>query len=258
MQTLLRSIAVVGTLAWLAGLHGCGTTSMAPVDSRETGAAAHSPPARSGIAQKGSHIVARGETLYSIAFRYGKDYRDLARWNAIEEPYVIVPGQALRLSAPPAKTPPRTESGKSATAEPAPQAPLRAAPAASPVQGPLQWRWPASGRVLRPSSPTSRKGLDIAGQRGQAIVAAAPGVVVYSGSGLLGYGQLIIIKHNDTYLSAYAYNERLLVHEGDRIAEGQAIATMGLGNDGRPVLHFQIRKDGKPVNPLDYLPKRSP
>jgi lipoprotein NlpD len=99
--------------------------------------------------------------------------------------------------------------------------------------------------------------VDISGRQGQPIVAAAPGVVVYSGSGLLGYGRLIIIKHNDTYLSAYAYNERLLVQEGDRVAAAQEIATMGLGNDGHPVLHFQIRKDGKPVNPLDYLPKRS-
>jgi len=200
-------------------------------------------------------VVARGETLYSIAFRYGRDYRDLARWNAIEEPYVIMPGQVIRLSAPSARTPGRPPLPSSAPATGG-----RAAPVPVPVpaaQGPLRWRWPVSGRVLRSSSPTSKKGVDISGQQGQSIIAAAPGVVVYSGSGLLGYGRLIIIKHNDTFLSAYAYNDQLLVQEGDRIAEGQAIATMGLGSDGRPVLHFQIRKDGKPVNPLDYLPKRS-
>ena len=259
-----RKVAAVCTLASLVCLNGCGTAGVAPVDARDTGPPSGSAAARSRPAapQKGTHIVASGDTLYSIAFRYGRDYRDLARWNSIEEPYVIVPGGVIRLAAPPAKPPPGPAAGKRpATAPPAAVPaqgpPTPAATEIPAVRGPLRWRWPVAGRVLRSSSPTSRKGVDIAGQKGQSIVAAASGVVVYSGSGLLGYGRLIIIKHSETYLSAYAYNEQLLVKEGDRVADAQAIATMGLGNDGRPVLHFQIRKDGKPVNPLDYLPKRS-
>jgi lipoprotein NlpD len=107
---------------------------------------------------------------------------------------------------------------------------------------------------MRSDSPTSRKGVDIVGEKGQPVKAAAAGAVVYSGSGLLGYGRLIIVKHSDTFLSAYAYNEQLLVAEGDQVSAGQQIATMGTDNDGRSVLHFEIRKDGKPVNPLDHLP----
>ena len=123
--------------------------------------------------------------------------------------------------------------------------------------GAIDWQWPTSGRVIKSDSPTARKGLEIAGSQGQAVNAAAAGSVVYSGSGLLGYGRLIILKHSDTFLSAYAYNERLLVAEGDQVATGQQIATMGLDNSGQPVLHFEIRKDGRPVNPMEHLP-RSP
>jgi lipoprotein NlpD len=246
-------------LAVVLGVSGCGTPGPAPVVSRDTSTPSRTPSGRQAapIEHDGRHVVARGDTLYSIAFRYGQDYRDLARWNAIEEPYVILPGQSIRLAPPAAAKPGSTRPAQSRSAPKPAREPPRAGAAAPLAQGPLQWRWPVSGRVLRSNSPTSKKGVDIAGRKGESIIAAAPGVVVYSGSGLLGYGQLIIIKHSDTYLSAYAYNERLLVREGDRVADGQAIATMGLGNDGRPVLHFQIRKDGKPVNPLDYLPKRS-
>ncbi|HEY7840995.1 MAG TPA: peptidoglycan DD-metalloendopeptidase family protein [Gammaproteobacteria bacterium] len=228
------------------------------MDSRDTGTSSRAPSGRVPAPHDGRHVVARGDTLYSIAFRYGEDYRDLARWNGIEDPYVILPGQSIRLTAPPAAKRQAARPAEPRRSAPLPaKEPARASARVPSTQGPLQWRWPAPGRVLRSDSPTSKKGVDIAGRKGESIIAAAPGVVVYSGSGLLGYGQLIIIKHSDTYLSAYAYNEQLLVREGDRVADGQAIATMGLGNDGRPVLHFQIRKDGKPVNPLDYLPKRS-
>ena len=140
----------------------------------------------------------------------------------------------------------------------------RAEPAARPAvrtpilnNGVIDWQWPTSGRVIKSDSPTARKGLEIAGSQGQAVKAAAAGSVVYSGSGLLGYGRLIILKHSDTFLSAYAYNERLLVAEGDQVATGQQIATMGLDNSGQPVLHFEIRKDGRPVNPMEHLPRSS-
>lgn len=231
---------------------------MAPVDSRDVRREA-GQPVRGAVPVPAAHVVVRGDTLYSIAFRYGLDYRELARWNGIPDPYVIIPGRRIRLSAPPA-----TAAARTATVQrPAPR-PQAAAPAASPRtqsapsgNGRIEWRWPASGALLRSDSPTARNGIGISGRQGQPVTAAAPGVVVYSGSGLLGYGRLVIIKHDDTYLSAYAHNERLMVQEGDRVTHAQQIATMGLGNAGRPVLHFEIRKDGKPVNPLDYLPKRS-
>lgn len=213
------------------------------------------------------HQVIRGDTLYSIAWRYGADYRDIARWNGIADPYLIVPGQRLRLVAPVAAPAPARPPRHSVAAPHEPIAPAATAPrpepeptsrASVPVlavgNGPIRWQWPTSGRVVRSDTPTAKKGLDLSGTQGQAVNAAAAGAVVYSGSGLLGYGRLIILKHSDTFLSAYAYNERLLVAEGDRVAAGQQIATMGLGNNGQPVLHFEIRKDGKPVNPLDHLP----
>ncbi|MBI2970443.1 MAG: peptidoglycan DD-metalloendopeptidase family protein [Gammaproteobacteria bacterium] len=246
-------------------LAGCGTSARAPVSGREP--ARNGPPASVDAGSRpdrsdGTHIVAAGDTLYSIAWRYGHDYRDVARWNAIGPPYLIVPGRVIRLTPPSAATVPGTTRQPRPPASPAPPA---SAPAAIPmpadrplpenVSAPIQWRWPAEGQLLRSDSPTSKKGVDIAGRVGQSITAAASGSVVYSGSGLLGYGRLIIIKHNDTYLSAYAHNEMLLVKEGDQVSSGQRIATMGLGISGRPVLHFEIRKDGKPVNPLEHLPK---
>jgi lipoprotein NlpD len=121
----------------------------------------------------------------------------------------------------------------------------------------VHWRWPAQGQVVRHFSPKNgSKGIDIAGRSGQAVNAAAGGRVVYSGSGLRGYGKLIIIKHNNSHLSAYAHNERLLVKEGDTVNGGQRIASMGRAGDRQVKLHFQVRRNGKPVDPLRYLPKR--
>jgi lipoprotein NlpD len=130
-------------------------------------------------------------------------------------------------------------------------------PGTAPLQGPIKWRWPAYGNLIRSNTPIAQKGLDISGDEGQDIMAAADGVVVYSGSGLLGYGKLIIIKHDDTYLSAYAHNQMIHVKEGDNVSAGQKIGTMGRGNRGEPLLHFEIRKDGKTVDPIRYLPARS-
>jgi len=120
----------------------------------------------------------------------------------------------------------------------------------------IKWRWPTRGTLVKLNSPTLQKGVNITGRTGQAILAAAGGDVVYSGSGLLGYGKLIIIKHNDVYLSAYAHNEEILVQEGTRVSSGQKIATMGKDSDQRPLLHFEIRKEGKPVDPLKHLPEQ--
>lgn len=192
----------------------------------------------------GRYTVRRGDTLYFIAWRYRLDFRVLATWNHIRPPYTIYPGQRLRLRAPAAR-PGRRARGRRA---PRPRHSVRAP----------SWHWPTAGRVIetfRRGDP-GRRGLDIRGRLGQPVRAAAAGRVVYSGSGLPGYGQLIIIKHNDNYLSAYGYNRRLLVREGQRVRAGQRIAEMGaVGGEG-PVLHFEIRRDGRPVDPLRLLPRR--
>ncbi len=203
----------------------------------------------------GQYTVRPGDTLYSIAWRYGLDYHDVAAWNGISSDNLIKPGQTLVLAAPPrfiaSSTRHTTHAGVTAT---------HSQPAASedyaPLSGPLQWNWPAKGALVRlyhPNDPLS-KGIDISGMHGQDIVAAAPGKVVYTGSAIIGYGQLIIIKNSDQFLSAYADNDSMLVQEGETVKAGERIATMGLDRDGHPLLHFEIRYNGKPVNPLSYLP----
>lgn len=186
----------------------------------------------------GVYRVQPGDTLYSIAWRYDLDYRVLADWNRIRPPYTIFPGQVLRLRAPAGRTP---------------------APRRGPIRRPAPaWRWPTAGPVVqafRGGGP-GRGGVEIRGRLGQPVYAAAAGRVVYSGSGLPGYGQLIIIKHNDNYLSAYGYNRRLLVREGQQVRAGQAIAEMGAVGRQGPMLYFEIRRDGWPVDPLRLLPRR--
>jgi lipoprotein NlpD len=202
----------------------------------------------------GRYTVRRGDTLYSIAWRYRLDFRTLAAWNRIRPPYTIYPGRRLRLRAPAAR------SDRHVRARHVRKRHIRArhTPRVSHSARAPSWHWPTAGRVVetfRRGDP-ARRGLDIRGRLGQPVEAAAAGRVVYSGSGLPGYGQLIIIKHNDNYLSAYGYNRRLLVREGQRVRAGQRIAQMGaVGGEG-PVLHFEIRRDGRPVDPLRLLPRR--
>ncbi|HEX9851381.1 MAG TPA: peptidoglycan DD-metalloendopeptidase family protein [Woeseiaceae bacterium] len=190
-----------------------------------------------------------GETLYAIAWRYGKDPGVLARWNAIDDPSRIYPGQVIRLTPPP---------GMSAATPATPQTTTRRELPPIPTEPSPQWIWPVPGKVVvefgdRPGTGT---GLLIGGSLGEPVQAAAPGRVVYAGDGLIGYGKLIILKHNDTYLSAYGHNASLLVREGEAIRKGQRIATMGEGPGREPRLHFEIRQNGKPVNPRQYLPPR--
>ncbi|MBS0570769.1 MAG: peptidoglycan DD-metalloendopeptidase family protein [Proteobacteria bacterium] len=322
-----RSVTIFGA-AWLAG---CASNAPAPVvdlslpnenASAETAAAAAAT----------SYRVARGDTLYSIAFKHGLDFRDLAAWNGIGSPYRIFVGQDLRLSAPAqaapvaaqpvaepqpgqavttgiADTATTTPLASTATAPkpsafepiaaPAPTAPALPsathAPATQPVAaapkpvetvpkpvetpapvkpaavsakpaenaaelnaGGVAWRWPADGKVVGTyvSGDQTKQGLDIAGSAGDAVRAAADGEVVYSGNGLIGYGELIIVKHNANFLSAYGHNRKRLVKEGEHVNAGQEIAEMGSTSASRDELHFEIRKNGKPVNPLDYLPAR--
>jgi len=198
--------------------------------------------------QPDQHIVRRGETLFSIAWRYGKDPADVARWNQLGDGSLIYPGQVIRLT-------PQSGSSRTGTStqtrkkEPLPKIPAQPPPA---------WTWPTSGRINVEfgGKPGSGTGVLINGKAGQSIVAAASGRVVYAGGGLIGYGQLIILKHNDTYLSAYGHNAKLLVKEGQEVKKGQRIATMGEGPERKPRLHFEIRRNGKPVNPRQYLPAR--
>lgn len=212
------------------------------------------PKTRWDYTPQDEHVVRSGETLYAIAWRYGKDPGQLARWNGIEDPSRIYPGQVIRLTLPPgmsASAPP----GKSAsTAQPKSGAPRELPPI--PTQPAPNWTWPVAGKVVvefgdRPGTGT---GLLIGGRFGDPVQAAAPGRVVYAGDGLIGYGKLIILKHNDTYLSAYGHNASLLVREGEIIEKGQRIATMGEGPGREPRLHFEIRQNGKPVNPRQFLP----
>jgi lipoprotein NlpD len=196
--------------------------------------------------QPDQHIVRRGETLFSIAWRYGKDPADVARWNNLGDGSLIYPGQVIRLTPPSGRT---STSRQASKKQPLPNIPAQPPPA---------WTWPTSGHISVEfgGKPGSGTGVLINGKAGQAIVAAASGRVVYAGGGLIGYGQLIILKHNDTYLSAYGYNARLLVKEGQTVTKGQRIATMGEGPERKPRLHFEIRRNGKPVNPRQYLPAR--
>jgi lipoprotein NlpD len=203
---------------------------------------------------KDQHIVRSGETLFTIAWRYGKDHHDLARWNKLGDGSLIYPGQVIRLTAPTARTTTRSGSPAPSTASQPPSRP----PPVKKSQPPPAWAWPTKGRIVAEydGQPGSGTGMSIGGRAGQAVRAAAAGRVVYSGGGLIGYGQLIILKHNDTYLSAYGHNASLLVKEGDNIKKGQRIATMGEGPGQEPRLHFEIRRNGKPVNPRQYLPAR--
>ncbi len=201
-------------------------------------------------ASAGYRIVRPGDTLYSIAWEAGLDYRRVAQWNAIAEPYVIRPGQRIELKAP------ARPGGVPAPAAKDP-APAATDPGADEASGPVdRWVWPAKGKLSkRFSTKKGSKGIDIAGRLGSAVRAAAAGKVVYAGSGLRGYGQLIIVKHNDTYLSAYALNRKILVREGARVGAGDPIAEMGDGGGGQGTLHFEIRRRGSPVDPLRYLPR---
>lgn len=195
-----------------------------------------------------TYRVKSGDTLYSIAFESGVDYRELAAWNGIGPPYLIRPGQKLRLTpAFSAKTRPTA----------APTRPMTPAPAAIPDATPIRWAWPADGPVVRePSGSTTSRGLEIAGREGAPVRAAAAGKVVYAGSGLRGYGELIIVKHDETFLSAYAHNKRLLVQEGHQVKGGQVIAEMGRSDTTQVKLHFEIRRSGVPVDPTAFLPPR--
>jgi len=271
-------------------LQACAGTGVAPVANRgevkdsaptttqrSTKPQPKTAPKSTSKDKSGYHIVTKGDTLYSIAWRYDFDYKDIASWNQVNAPYTIYPGQFIRLkpipkkkgaplkSEPIAKKTPakvplektlKPVQKKTVVAAKKPESKLKSESKPDLPKGPVKWSWPTNGKIVKSKSPTSKKGIDISGSPGQTIKAAAGGEVVYSGSGLIGYGKLIIIKHNETYLSAYAYNSKLLVKEGDRVTAGQHISEMGRDHTGHNVLHFEIRQNGKPVSPIKHLPKK--
>ena len=237
-------------------LAGCGSTRT-PAPVREAKPRAAKLPA---MAPAGHYRVQPGDTLYKIAFEHGLDYRDLALWNKLSDPDRIRADDLLRIT-PPAPAKPAVTT---AALPPGPAVSSRTLPAESthalpepPESPPDVWSWPSRGGLLARFGDGLSKGIDIGGAKGQPVQAAAPGRVVYAGSGLRGYGKLIIIRHGKTLLSAYAHNARILVAEGQTVARGQTIAEMGDSDAERVKLHFEIREYGKPVDPLNYLPKLS-
>jgi len=201
----------------------------------------------------------KGDTLYGLSKRYGVSVDRLAQLNQLKKPYVIKPGQTIflkPLNTTAKRKTAKTGSGKHShvSSKPTPVASSQAQSISWPKT--VRWQRPTKGKIIKKFNrrKNDAKGIDIAGKEGRNIVAAAAGKVVYSGNGLISYGNLIIIKHNKTFLSAYAYNRRLLVKEGDVVKAGQKIAEMGHKEKQRPMLHFEIRKNGKPVDPLKYLP----
>ena len=225
-------------------------------------------------ASSGQYVVQRGDTLYSIAFRFGWDWKTLAARNGIPAPYLIRSGQIIRFGGSPAvaqargpvpvarQTPVVSATAPVQTKPVQSQAPVKPAPAVTPIistpRSAAGWGWPSRGAVIGrfSSNGSLNKGIDIAGELGEPVLAASDGSVVYAGSGLRGYGELVIIKHSDTYVSAYGHNRRLLVREGQQVKVGQSIAEMGSTGTDRVKLHFEIRRQGKPVDPLQYLPRR--
>lgn len=237
-----------------------------------------------------SYTVKKGDTLYSIAFQYGKDYHSVASLNHLKAPYAIHPGQVIVLAGAEnksSKTKAKASKAKTniikKTQLAKKQTTIRNKNSGKTKKAHIEkgrnsvktkkneknlkkhfnfskksvqcWSWPVKGEVVSTFNPEHAgcKGLEIAGRFTQPIKAAADGTVVYSGSGLRGYGNLIIIRHNEQYLSAYAYNKEMLVHEGNKVRRGQVIAKMGKTNAGRTMLHFEIRRNGKPVDPVKYL-----
>ena len=272
---------------WLAALTllvlaGCTSSPRAPAPVETRGASTRmSAPAAAPAAEAvkvmpgaenagkpGYYTVQRGDTLTRIALDHGHSWRDLASWNNLPNAHLIEVGQVLRV-APPGATveasgvvvQPIGGSAEVATsakpaAAPAPAPAPTSASAPSANDEGLGFAWPASGTVVAGFDEAKNKGLDIAGKAGDPVLAAADGQVVYAGAGLRGYGNLIILKHNNTFLTAYAHNQALLVKEDQKVRKGQKIAEMGKTDADRVKLHFEIRRQGKPVDPAKYLPAR--
>jgi lipoprotein NlpD len=266
---------------------GCASRSPtnAPVEDRGTGMSAPGTgavdagsvkqlPGFENAGKPGYYTVKPGDTMIRIGLENGQNWRDIVRWNNLENPNIIEVGQVLRVVPPTSDNPlvvtrpviarlgSRLQHGARAgrqrrearigarSASPAP------APAAAAGEDDIAWIWPAQGTMVAGFDEAKNKGLDISGKAGDAVVASADGRVVYAGAGLRGYGNLIILKHNNTFLTAYAHNQTLLVKEDQSVKKGQKIAEMGNSDADRVKLHFEIRRQGKPVDPAKYLPAK--
>ena len=291
----VRRLALVGACVAVVVLSACSSTSVnrAPVEDRGSSAgragavsdprtqAVKQPPGFENAGKAGYYTVKPGDTLMRIGLETGQGHKDIARWNALDNPDKIEVGQVLRVVPPVADTvavaKPVTSSSATTTPLPAASAassaasaptkpastPVAAAPAPTPApaapasgEDELAWIWPGNGPVVAGFDEVKNKGLDIGGNAGDPVLAAGEGKVVYAGAGLRGYGNLIILKHNNTYLTAYAHNQTLLVKEDQTVKKGQKIAEMGSSDADRVKLHFEVRRQGKPVDPAKYLPAR--
>jgi lipoprotein NlpD len=267
-----RFIELTVSATLLAVLAACGSSPRqpAPVEDRSAGRGgivqpdAKPVPGAENAGKPGYYTVQKGDTLTRIGLDNGQAWRDLARWNGLSNPDVIEVGQVLRVAPPGAAVEstgvvvrPVTSSAASSASAPAPAASATkpAAPATAAAED-IGFAWPANGQVVQGFDETKNKGIDIAGKAGDPVLAAADGQVVYAGAGLRGYGNLIIVKHNNTYLTAYAHNQKLLVKEDQKVHRGDKIAEMGSSDADRVKLHFEVRKQGKPVDPSRFLASR--
>jgi len=257
----------------LSVLAACGSSPRQPAPVEDRGSAARpsataktdasTPPGAENAGKPGYYTVQKGDTLTRIGLDHGQAWRDLARWNNLSNPDVIEVGQVLRVAPPgsaveasgvvvrPVVSP---SAGAASAAKPAASA--SAAQSSTGAAEELSFAWPASGQVIAGFDEAKNKGIDIAGKAGDPVVAAADGQVVYAGAGLRGYGNLVIIKHNNTYLTAYAHNQKLLVKEDQKVRKGDKIAEMGSSDADRVKLHFEVRRQGKPVDPSRFLAAR--
>ena len=291
---LARLLMPAALAVFMLAAAGCTSVSLnrAPVEERGTNARTvpavvvepvdvKQLPGFENAGKPGYYSVKPGDTMIRIGLENGQNWRDIVRWNNLENSNLIEVGQVLRVTPPvsdtqvvtrpvlpssvtPATaTPPLAAASRPASAPVAP-VPVAVAPQPAPaVASPaltgdedVGWIWPAQGALLGGFDDAKNKGLDIGGRAGDAVIAAADGRVVYSGAGLRGYGNLIILKHNNTFLTAYAHNQTLLVKEDQAVKKGQKIAEMGNSDADRVKLHFEIRRQGKPVDPAKYLPPR--
>ncbi len=269
---LSLALLSVGLMAGCASRGG----GPAPVEDRGTGMSRQGGAVdASGVKQlpgfenagkPGYYTVKPGDTLIRIGLDSGQNWRDIVRWNNLENPNVIEVGQVLRVVPPADNVAVVTRPVSSGTANSTSPAPAQAASAASPApsqpapppsgEEDIAWIWPAQGTLVAGFDEAKNKGFDISGKSGDPVLASADGRVVYAGAGLRGYGNLIILKHNNTFLTAYAHNQTLLVKEDQSVKKGQKIAEMGNSDADRVKLHFEIRRQGKPVDPAKYLPAK--
>lgn len=280
IQRLATRTLLAATVLLLAA---CGSRPLtnAPVEERGTSvnrtgavdaASIKLLPGAENAGKPGYYSVKPGDTLIRIGLESGQNFRDIVRWNNLENPNIIEVGQVLRVIPPVSETAvvtrpvvagtvvatassPRPPASAAAVAAPAP-AVVAAPPASAGGDEDVGWIWPAQGSLLAGFDEAKNKGLDIGGKAGDAVVASADGRVVYAGAGLRGYGNLIILKHNNTFLTAYAHNQALMVKEDQTVKKGQKIAEMGNSDADRVKLHFEVRRQGKPVDPARYLPAR--